>query len=131
MMHYGKQPLKTYLNFAASHPLNYGVVAVDQEKFNFIWLNFPGIEVHGLRSVPQEAIDGACTYMDSKTRSMLKKRPLDFMKYWDSVDTGADVLGLVANMAPGYRAVMWEQAREAQSRVCRMIGWNVIQFSFA
>ena len=30
-MHYGKQPLKTYLNFAASHPPNYGVVAVDQE----------------------------------------------------------------------------------------------------
>ena len=130
-MHYGKQPLKTYLNFAASHPPNYGVVAVDQEKFNFIWLNFPGIEVHGLRSVPQEAIDGVCTYMDSKTRSMLKKRPLDFMAYWDSVDTGADVLGLVANMAPGYRAVMWEQAREAQSRVCRMIDGNVIQFSFA
>jgi hypothetical protein len=73
-MHYGKQPLKTYLNFAASHPPNYGVVAVDQEKFNFIWLNFPGIEVQGLRSVPQEAIDGVCTYMYSKTRSMLKKR---------------------------------------------------------
>ena len=63
--------------------------------------------------------------------ALLKKRPLDFMAYWDSVDTGADVLGLVANMAPGYRAVMWEQAREAQSRVCRMIGGNVIQFSFA
>ena len=127
-MHYGKQPLKTYLNFA-SHPLNYGVVAVDQEKFNFIWLNFPGIEVHGLRSVPQEAIDGVCTYMDSKTRSMLKKRPLDFMKYWDSVDTGADVLGLVANMAPGYRAVMWEQAREAQSRLFNVQG-NVFQLAF-
>ena len=129
-MHYGKQPLKTYLNFAASHPPNYGVVAVDQEKFNFIWLNFPGIEVHGLRSVTQEAIDGVCTYMDSKTRSMLKKRPLDFMKYWDSVDTGADVLGLVANMAPGYRAVMWEQAREAQSRVLKVQD-NVFQLSFA
>ena len=130
-MHYGKQPLKTYLNFAESHPLNYGVVAVDQEKFNFIWLNFPGIEVHGLRSVPQEAIDGVCQYMDRGTRAMLKKRPLDFMKYWDSVDTGADVLGLVANMAPGYRAIMWEQAREAQSRVCQVIDGNVIQFSFA
>ena len=35
-MRYGKKPLKTYLNFAASHPPNYGVVAVDQEKFNFI-----------------------------------------------------------------------------------------------
>ena len=130
-MHYGKQPLKTYLNFAASHPPNYGVVAVDQEKFNFIWLNFPGIEVHGLRSVPQAVIDGVCQYMDRGTRAMLKKRPLDFMKYWDSVDTGADVLGLVANMAPGYRAVMWEQAREAQSRVCQVIDGNVIQFSFA
>ena len=99
------------------------------EKFNFIWLNFPGIEVHGLRSVPQEAIDGVCTYMDSKTRSMLKKRPLDFMAYWDSVDTGADVLGLVANMAPGYRAVMWEQAREAQSRLFNVQG-NVFQLAF-
>ena len=130
-MHYGKQPLKTYLNFAESHQPNYGVVAVDQEKFNFIWLNFPGIEVHGLRSVPQAVIDGVCQYMDRGTRAMLKKRPLDFMKYWDSVDTGADVLGLVANMAPGYRATMWEQAREAQSRVCQVIDGNVIQFSFA
>lgn len=128
-MHYGKQPIKAYLNFAASHPPNYGVVAVDQEKFNFIWLNFPGIEVHGLRSVPQEAIGGVCTYMDSKTRSMLKKRPLDFMKYWDSVDTGDGVLGLVANMAPGYRAVMWEQAREAQSRLFNVQG-NVFQLAF-
>ncbi len=116
-MHYGKQPLKTYLNFAESHQPNYGVVAVDQEKFNFIWLNFPGIEVHGLRSVPQAVIDGVCQYMDRGTRAMLKKRPLDFMRYWDSVDTLADSLGLALFLPTDYRATMQRQAEEAQKRL--------------
>ena len=129
-MNYGKKPINEYLKFYEPHSKNHGVVAVDQEKFNFIWLNYPEIEQHGLEAVPQAAIDSVCTCMDVGTRAALKKRPLDFMRYWSAIDTGYEILGLTEHMAPGYRATMWARAEEAQARLAPVRRGNVIEVRF-
>ena len=129
-MHYGKKPRDEYLKFYEPHSKNHGVVAVDPEKFNFIWLNYPEIERDGLLAVPQAAIDSVCTCMDVDTRAALKKRPLDFMKYWSAIDTGYEILGLTEHMPAHHLETMWARAEEAQARLAPIRRGNVIEVRF-
>ena len=92
----------------------YRLVALDQAKFNLVWLVYPDLDAVGMQAVPLNVAE-SMNYMDKTTRSYLMGDPIVFMRYWRGIDTGE--LALAEHMPDDRLATMDSQARDAHERL--------------
>lgn len=101
----------------------------DQQKLNLAWLVEPRLDMEGLDCLAVNPIAASIhKYMDKITRDALRQPPLEFMRYWRSIDDGE--CALAEGWPDGYvflmesRAKAWHRAQTVESEIGNVIKVN-------
>lgn len=113
-MNYSPRPLSSYINWANPPSKAKAVIAVDQAKFNLIWLVYPELDHDGFTAIP-EVVAESMDFMDKVTRQYLLSDPSIFMAYWSRLDTGT--LALAQHLPADRLTRMSRQALVAHDRI--------------
>ncbi len=88
------------------------IFCVDQQKMNMLSL-FGDYTIDELDTLPLAA--DIHEYMDKQTREHLRKLPLDFMRYWQTIDN--DSSAMTQSVGPGHLSVMRVRAEKLQRSI--------------
>ena len=127
---WSSKPSREYVDWSNLPGKEWQYVGVDQAKFNLSWLVYPELDNGSILCLPELYV-AALINMSRTTRDALAGWPLDFLKYWDTIDSGNHDLLISESMPSGYREVMGRRAVETQIRLGGPVqGGNVVQVDF-
>ncbi len=88
------------------------VFCVDQQKRNMLSL-FGDYSLQELDTLPLASDIHA--FMDKQTREQLRNLPLDFVRYWQTIDDGSSAM--TQSVGPGHLSVMRVRAEKLQRSI--------------
>jgi hypothetical protein len=93
----------------------------DKAKWNLAWLAEPRIDDEGVAALLGNPIAASIDeFMDKETREHLRKPPLDFMRYWNTLLKQGDP-ALAKGWPQHFSAVMEIRAQDAQERLFGLV----------